>query len=876
MTTKYKINLEEILSTKEIKEERKRNNRKKLLVGTVATAAVLSSAVITTNASESRNDVDFKGKKIQDKPKDVVEETIITDDSIAVNVQEIGVLGIMSNELAHKSTNKKPNELVFKADKHDDDVNLYAPIKSVVKKVSGDSITLTTEFGDLIIKNIKVNDNIEVEKELREGMTLGASISKEVVLQAVSDKVKLKTNKDSKKFNYAINRYRGSQVAATEGKSKELLKKSNDSIVKSDILKNVVLENTNQASLLQSTDAYYTEGKMLMSSLKGGKAKVDKNVRALEPLVKKHMKKVGLAGYEEAFMAILQKESGGIPDVVASDPAQSSQSKSGSIGSISNQEESIKQGIKHFKESLEINNMLEDKESQGDVRMAIQTYNFGLGLGRDTAKDGMHYSVAYVQKKAKDYFDKSDQTKLYKMKDEWRGDARYGDFTYVSKFFNIYTPEKVEAVPYVDQATVATTKEISYEINMTEDALDIIVDGETLEDYTLLDINSIKGELDEDTLKRIKTVIPSPVAQVASAEQQESLEKVEQPEIKPKAKGGLNATEKSILKNGTSQSVDRLMTGTYSQYFLRNLATYHEDIMEMDKFYSKPLLANASSISLKGKKIYLDAGHGGESGSSYTCGVTGKQKGGDVGAVAGNGMKEGEETLFIHNKIKEKLIAAGAEVVSSRDDNVYPCLEDRLKESKVTDADLSISVHLNSSNSVSGRGTEVLYDSRHGSTELAKSVNTYFQQALPKLRERKLQDRNNLHVLNNNKIPSILLEAGFVNNPYDLATVTNPIAQESMGNAIVLGLADYFGIEPTLEPKEEAPAKKEEVKETPIEKEVPVVEPVAEDETEVEVDTDAPTDETVEEETEEDAVEEVNEEDEEVESDEEVEEVEED
>src|SRR5699024_3315675 len=70
----------------------------------------------------------------------------------------------------------------------------------------------------------------------------------------------------------------------------------------------------------------------------------------------------------DTLLAMMMQESGGRGE----DPMQSSESYCGEIGCIDNPEKSIDQGVKYFAESLEAAN--------GDVRLAVQSYNFGKGF----------------------------------------------------------------------------------------------------------------------------------------------------------------------------------------------------------------------------------------------------------------------------------------------------------------------------------------------------------------------------------------------------------------------------------------------------------------------------------------------------------------
>src|SRR5699024_4895428 len=84
----------------------------------------------------------------------------------------------------------------------------------------------------------------------------------------------------------------------------------------------------------------------------------------------KYAKKEGIEKYVPIILGMMQQESGGNPDV--KDPMQSSESKCGTIGCITDPNESIKQGVKYFKSVLD--------KANGDVLLAVASYNMGEGF----------------------------------------------------------------------------------------------------------------------------------------------------------------------------------------------------------------------------------------------------------------------------------------------------------------------------------------------------------------------------------------------------------------------------------------------------------------------------------------------------------------
>ncbi len=115
-------------------------------------------------------------------------------------------------------------------------------------------------------------------------------------------------------------------------------------------------------------------------SLKGGNKQLSEQVLEWEEDVKDAVIEESLdLEYVHVLLAILQQESGG--DMISSngDIFQSSESKCGSIGCITDPQESIKQAVKHFKNNV--------SNAKGNKEVAIQSYNFGNGFADWTQKN---------------------------------------------------------------------------------------------------------------------------------------------------------------------------------------------------------------------------------------------------------------------------------------------------------------------------------------------------------------------------------------------------------------------------------------------------------------------------------------------------------
>lgn len=179
---------------------------------------------------------------------------------------------------------------------------------------------------------------------------------------------------------------------------------------------------------------------------------------------------------------------------------------------------------------------------------------------------------------------------------------------------------------------------------------------------------------------------------------------------------------------------------------------------------------------LSGKKIVIDPGHGGT----------------DPGAV-GNGLNEKDIVLDVSLRAEKLLREAGAHVIMTRDNDVYPTLTDRVKVANDVSADIFISVHANAAQSTSANGTETFWNATYSSKESERLANAIHKQMIAKLgtRDRGVKE-GNFQVIRQSKMPSVLLELAFISNPSDAELLKKDSFRKNSAQAIYDGLVDYY------------------------------------------------------------------------------------
>ncbi|HEY9689497.1 MAG TPA: N-acetylmuramoyl-L-alanine amidase [Coleofasciculaceae cyanobacterium] len=174
-------------------------------------------------------------------------------------------------------------------------------------------------------------------------------------------------------------------------------------------------------------------------------------------------------------------------------------------------------------------------------------------------------------------------------------------------------------------------------------------------------------------------------------------------------------------------------------------------------------------------RIVVDPGHGGH----------------DSGAVGIGGLLEKQAVLDISLQLAALLRRQGAEVVMTRDDDTFISLDGRTQMANRLNATVFVSVHANSAGI--GRtdvsGIETYYHQSGG--RLAQSVHQSIMQAFPYMRNRGVRTAR-FYVLRNSRMPSILVETGFVTGSQDAALLSNPTWRSQMAWAIARGTIQYL------------------------------------------------------------------------------------
>ncbi|TFD95765.1 SH3 domain-containing protein [Jeotgalibacillus sp. R-1-5s-1] len=225
---------------------------------------------------------------------------------------------------------------------------------------------------------------------------------------------------------------------------------------------------------------------------------------------------------------------------------------------------------------------------------------------------------------------------------------------------------------------------------------------------------------------------------------------------------GIDSIQNSRNANGTNTVVVTFKPG-YT-FTLRN--------------YSDRVTLKIMQFGLSGKRIIIDAGHGGA----------------DSGAIGATGLYEKTVVLDTAKRLQTLLQNEGATVLMTRSTDVFLELSERTAISNNSDYDVFVSIHADSFSSTS-RGSTTFYNASVNfngprSLSLARSVHKHMVYNIGTY-DRGVREEV-FYVNRMNQLPSVLLELAFLSNPTEEALLRDPAFRQKAAVGIKNGLSEYF------------------------------------------------------------------------------------
>lgn len=201
------------------------------------------------------------------------------------------------------------------------------------------------------------------------------------------------------------------------------------------------------------------------------------------------------------------------------------------------------------------------------------------------------------------------------------------------------------------------------------------------------------------------------------------------------------------------------------------------------------------SWSLANKFILIDPGHGGV----------------DPGAVGKNEVLEKDIVLAVGHRLATYLRQGGARVMMTREEDIdlsdpeitglhakkKQDLARRVALANHLQADLLLSLHVNSFPDPNVYGGQAFYQPEcSASQKIAVSI----QEALNRLikdNDRVPLPNSHYYLMRQTKVPTVILEVGFISNPQEYLRLQNPGYQSKLAWSIYTGLVKHFYLQKT-------------------------------------------------------------------------------
>lgn len=208
-------------------------------------------------------------------------------------------------------------------------------------------------------------------------------------------------------------------------------------------------------------------------------------------------------------------------------------------------------------------------------------------------------------------------------------------------------------------------------------------------------------------------------------------------------------------------------------------------------YFNKYLSVQTVALPVKDKVIILDAGHGSP----------------DEGATSNSGISEAQINLKITLKVKMLLEQNGATVILTRSDynGIYDLDKKTLREKKVSDiknrvkignessADIFVSIHLNKIAQSKYYGWQTFFkEGNEESKRLANNIQDNLNKSIDKENKREPLKIENIYIIDNVKIPTTIVECGFLSNLEEEKMLITDEYQDKLAWGIYNGIIDYF------------------------------------------------------------------------------------
>lgn len=212
---------------------------------------------------------------------------------------------------------------------------------------------------------------------------------------------------------------------------------------------------------------------------------------------------------------------------------------------------------------------------------------------------------------------------------------------------------------------------------------------------------------------------------------------------------------------------------------------YVKNTYNVIKKYDLEKYDNLEGLEMSEYLVAIDDGHGME--------TAGKRS-----PVLDNGivMRENEFNRTVSDYLETELKRCGFDTLMVAPTDADTPLSTRVSTANNAKADIYVSIHANAYDGTfeghNPEGLELFYHTGSiNGKKLAEEVYTQLLQGTPQI-SRGLKSGNHLQVINSTKMPAILIEAGFMDNPREIKLLMDDSFRREVAKEAAIGICNYF------------------------------------------------------------------------------------
>lgn len=177
--------------------------------------------------------------------------------------------------------------------------------------------------------------------------------------------------------------------------------------------------------------------------------------------------------------------------------------------------------------------------------------------------------------------------------------------------------------------------------------------------------------------------------------------------------------------------------------------------------------------------VVLDAGHGGK----------------DPGAMSPAGDREADIVLDVVREAATRLQDRGVKVLLTRDNDTFVELDDRVSFANRQRPELFLSVHVDAAGNLNACGFTVYVPKRTGEASASQNAGEALAQRLEAVTSVSRGVRRhdvNLRVLEQTRVPAVLVELGFISNAGECRLLLQPAYRQKLATALADAVAAHL------------------------------------------------------------------------------------